>query len=203
MIGYRDEFVEMKCWCWIPIYNWVVIIFVYGVYWLCIFICIYITWKTTQFLKKQLDLLDQEITRQIRSPTTNKNSFGVNSNIHNSHITKINKMIKKLSLYPKTLLVLWTIASITRGYEFIYYQFFLKEDMAPIYRIIKIIFMTIEAIVISGRGIIYMSIYIGKYEKVRKELKRIWIIVKVFILCKKDDYKKDALLDLDCDSINY
>jgi len=178
-----------QCWCWItPSYK-ILTYIIYGVYWLFILLNIFITCKTTRFLKSTL-LIDNN-TNYSNSSKIAKYHHNYSSSEDNtksqsfviSNNKKIRKVIVKLYIYPLVAFIIWSIATASRMFEIIYYDFYSIDSIPEGMKIIRIVLYSMQAIVMSGRGFIYTVLYFNRYEKIRAELKLMWKNIKKFFNC--------------------
>jgi hypothetical protein len=182
----------------VPFDEWWVYIIVYGIFWSCIFINCYIVFKTIRFLKQKIEDYEKEKQDQTTSsqqfylPTSSADTRDLNktetltNNISTcKNVEKIKRVVKKLYIFPFITIIIWLLASLNRGYELIYYNFYLTTDEVPNeWRILKLMFITLQSVCMSLRGTIYVMVYLGNYEKSRKTIKRILKKIKRFI-CNK------------------
>ncbi len=103
---------------------------------------------------------------------------------------KIEKMIRKLYVYPIGAIIIWSVATISRTYELIIYDINDSGTNVNLLENIRVILYTLQVIVMSSRGIIYSFLYFMRYEKIRVEVKAVWVNIKDCFCCVKDARKK-------------
>lgn len=199
------DFIQFQCWCWIPFNNFIIILLVYGLFWICIIINLLIILKTRNFLKKELIKYQVEDINLYHNPKHSNIHSATRSTISNSlildqnsnecsNVKKIKKVLQKLKFYPLVTIIIWSIASINRGYEFMYYRYFSDIDEVPkIYTIIKLILFTCQSVAMSSRGLIYMAIYFGKYEKVNKPFIKFWVYITNCLCCSNKKKRNEIM----------
>jgi hypothetical protein len=121
------------------------------------------------------------------------------NNRTNNH-DKIKKVIKKLYYYPVVALIIWLIAMISRFYELFYYD---TDDISKLpdsYKYTRLVLYGIQAIVMSGRGVIYSLLYFMRYEKIRNEVIYLW---NMLFSCKCFKKQNADVLKTESDNGSY
>jgi hypothetical protein len=177
--------IKLQCYCWISSdQDWIVYL-TYSIYWLFIFANIYISCKTTKFLNKLINNPPEE-DYVNSSPSSYCN---IKISISEKEKQKIKKVHDRLVIFPKITIFLWIFPTINRMYEVVYYKILDCETMDDSWKIIKLVLAYLQGIVMSGRGFIYIWTYYSKYEKINKELKRLWMDFMQYLCCRKNSKK--------------
>jgi hypothetical protein len=180
------EFYVFQCWCWIPRQYSLISLIVYIIYWIFIISNFLMIWKTISFLKK----LMKRTSSADMTTNTNLQIKQLLVDTQNNNNLKIQKMIKKLYVYPIVAILIWSVASSSRLYEYFYYQI-PGDERTDFDKYLRLALYSLHAIVMSLRGFFYTLVYFMRYEKINKEVKATWKKFCDFLCCvpgRKDTY---------------
>ena len=167
----------------------------YAVYFIFLIVIIYICCKTANFLKNIIKTYKPEPKPKTfkpepktkpKKPESNcKTSLLIEDSTNQKNKLKIEKVIKVMYIFPQVAIGLWLIAFTNRMYEFLIYSNVDPSILSSVYKIIRLVLYSMQAIVMSARGLIYVVMYVFKYEKMKIELVKSWRCITRFCRIKR------------------
>ena len=157
----------------------------YATYLIFLIVIIYICYKTANFLKNIIKTYKPETkTKQKNNDFNYKTTTLLPiEDSNNINKLKIEKVIRVMYIFPQVAIGLWLIAFTSRMYEFFIYSNVDPSSLHFVYKIIRIVLYSMQAIAMSARGVIYVVMYVFKYEKMKIELIKSW--KSIILLCRR------------------